>query len=75
MFIFRLQSTIPTIIAHDTEELEDNRRTSENVTQLEQEKEEAYRARLNKPLVTFETLYTSPFEQEGDGDAPMMYGK
>lgn len=51
-FIFGLKSNIQTIVADETEELGDRKRSFENLTQIARKVEEAYRARLiNQPLI------------------------
>lgn len=74
-FVFGLKSAIQTIVAYETEELENTRRIFKNVTQLARKGVDAYRAHLPKSIVAQEALYTSPRQQEDEDEALLMYGK
>lgn len=73
--ILGLQSAIQTIVVHETKELDDKRRTYENVFQIAQKEDNAYRARLPNSLATRDGLYFGPQQQEDEEEALMLYGK
>lgn len=64
-----------TIVVHGTEELEDTKRTFDNVVQIARNEGKVYRARLHKPIVTREVLFASPHAEEDEEEALMVYGK
>lgn len=74
-FIFGVQSAIQTIVAHETEELKDTRRTFENFIQIARKEGKSNRARLPKFIVTCEAVYASPHRGEDKDETLMMYGK
>lgn len=75
-FVFGLQSATQKIVAHETEKLNDKRRSFEHVTQTARKENEACRARLTKPAVSRKTFYASFCPEYDNKDhAFVIYGK
>lgn len=72
-FLLWLQSAIQTIVAHETEELDDRRRTFKNLIQIARKEGEACRAHLTKAVKTHDDIYVRSLRK--DFKALEMYGK
>lgn len=72
-FVFRLQSTNQSVVAHNTGDLYNRRRTFKNIIQIAWKKGESYGARLTGPVVNREASYARHLHDEEE--AFMMYEK
>lgn len=75
-FVFELELAMQTIVAHETEKLENNRRSFEDVIHTPRKESRAYRARLTKPAVTRKVIHANlrP-DHYNDDHVFMIYGK
>lgn len=74
--IFGLQSTIQTIIAHETKEHDDRRRSFQDVIQKARKESKANCACLTRPTVHRKAFFASSrLDQDSEEHASMMYGK
>lgn len=72
-FVSELQAAIETVVVYKTKELDDNRRSFENVFQIAQDESEAYRACLTKPTLSRKGFYAS--SHRDNDEKFIMFGK
>lgn len=66
--LFGLQSTTQTIVAHKTKELDNKRRSFDNIVQIAQKEGETYQTRLTELAVNQDAFYFSSRSDENSKD-------